>query len=877
MAGVMRRSSTMTAFAPNKLGARIRTGLVRRPHLQIQTGIALVGAVVLSLGIAPIALAGWVNYVNQTSTRMPTGAGQNDPSITTADPEEKDYCWGDVDRDGDIDLICVRKTPFSFAGGKRNVLYMNENGVLIDRASTLAIDSLGVPASEGVSQGFLDLTNDRKSQLVDVNNDGWLDLVTSTSISDGLPRYLGHPRVYINKGQVGGVWQGFRYEYARIPQLLSTTGAIANPRFCSVVAGDVNGDGYVDLYFSDYDSGQVGPAENPNNDMDNKLLINQGAANPGYFTDESVLRMGAMYNYDGTTTKNLLWATFGVEAIIADMNGDGVKDVVKLTTLTAPGIHVAVLTNPIGNVGYWQTVNYKPVYSLSPYFISPGDLNNDGKLDMVVSDEGTDRILLNTGNDANSAPNFTSFPVSSALGVESEFGSQSVIADLNNDGWKDVIISDVDVDTFGCSRRAHIYHNLGNAPNVTLKEESPSVIPTASLTGTYNVAVFDINGDGWRDIVFGRCSSTEVWIATPPAGLAFSYPQGLPASLTPNQATIFQVQLTGTNGGTPVAGSGKIFISVDGAAFVPNSMTSLGGDLYQAIIPATPCPSNVRFYLNGQVNPGAVSFNDPASAGAYYSAYAATGTSIVLNSDFESGPGSWTVTNDPSLTSGAWQVAIPNGTWNEGNRAAPDQDNTPGTGVQAFVTQNGAPGELPNVSDVDGGATTLVSPSINLAGGNAIISVARWFYTSNPSGDALTTSVSNNDGASWVVVNTYTGQPQPAAGSTMTTPNAWSMSSFVLGDYVTPTNQVRVRFVANDAAPAGIVEAGVDDFKVQKLLCAAPCPADITHDGSVNVADMLAVINSWGPCAGCPTDLNSDGVVNVGDLLTVINSWGACP
>jgi hypothetical protein len=134
--------------------------------------------------------------------------------------------------------------------------------------------------------------NDRKSQLVDVNNDGWLDLVTSTSISDGLPRYLGHPRIYINKGQVGGVWQGFRYEYARIPQLLSTTGAIANPRFCSVVAGDLTGDGYVDLYFSDYDTGQVGPAENPNNDMDNKLLINQGAANPGYFVDESVLRMG---------------------------------------------------------------------------------------------------------------------------------------------------------------------------------------------------------------------------------------------------------------------------------------------------------------------------------------------------------------------------------------------------------------------------------------------------------------------------------------------------------------------------------------------------------------------------------------------------------
>jgi hypothetical protein len=179
--------------------------------------------------------------------------------------------------------------------------------------------------------------------------------------------------------------------------------------------------------------------------------------------------------------------------------------------------------------------------------------------------------------------------------VESEFGAQSVIADLNNDGWKDVVISDVDVDTFGCSRRAHIYHNLGNVPNVTLKEESPSVIPTASLTGTFNIAVFDIDGDGWKDIVLGRCSTTAVWMAVPPPGIAFSYPQGLPASLTPNQPTTFQVQLTGTNGGTPVAGSGKIFTSINGAAFVQNNMTPLGGDLYQATIPAVSCATSVRF------------------------------------------------------------------------------------------------------------------------------------------------------------------------------------------------------------------------------------------------------------------------------------------
>ena len=43
------------------------------------------------------------------------------------------------------------------------------------------------------------------------------------------------------------------------------------------------------------------------------------------------------------------------------------------------------------------------------------------------------------------------------------------------------------------------------------------------------MAVFDINGDGWKDMVVGRCSGTEVYMNVPPTGLGFLYPQGVPA------------------------------------------------------------------------------------------------------------------------------------------------------------------------------------------------------------------------------------------------------------------------------------------------------------------------------------------------------------
>lgn len=59
--------------------------------------------------------------------------------------------------------------------------------------------------------------------------------------------------------------------------------------------------------------------------------------------------------------------------------------------------------------------------------------------------------------------------------------------------------------------------------------------------------------------------------------------------------------------------------------------------------------------------------------------------------------------------------------------------------------------------------------------------------------------------------------------------------------------------------------------------CVTPCAPDITGNQTVDVDDLLAVINSWGPCAGCPADITGNGVVDVDDLLAVINGWGACP
>jgi hypothetical protein len=70
-------------------------------------------------------------------------------------------------------------------------------------------------------------------------------------------------------------------------------------------------------------------------------------------------------------------------------------------------------------------------------------------------------------------------------------------------------------------RRVHIYHNQGNTPSVTLREEEQQSgasgwkgavgLTNNDMVGTYHTAVFDIDRDGDDDLVLGRTCSTSIW------------------------------------------------------------------------------------------------------------------------------------------------------------------------------------------------------------------------------------------------------------------------------------------------------------------------------------------------------------------------------
>ena len=69
---------------------------------------------------------------------------------------------------------------------------------------------------------------------------------------------------------------------------------------------------------------------------------------------------------------------------------------------------------------------------------------------------------------------------------------------------------------------------------------------------------------------------------------------------------------------------------------------------------------------------------------------------------------------------------------------------------------------------------------------------------------------------------------------------------FILDDYVSPTDQVRVRFSTSDLPNNAVTEAGVDDLHVQRLW--VDCPTDLDGNGGTDVEDLVMLLLAWGPC-----------------------------
>jgi Bacterial Ig-like domain (group 3)/FG-GAP-like repeat len=206
----------------------------------------------------------------------------------------------------------------------------------------------------------------------------------------------------------------------------------------------------------------------------------QRSAKPNAFSGDSLSFLPAV-TYDSG-------GSFPSSVAVADVNGDGKPDL--LVANTGPGGTVSGTVSVLlgnGDGTFQAAVSYGSGGSFT-YSLAVGDVNGDGKPDLVVANahSNTVGVLLGHG-DGTFAPAVTF----DSSGV---FPDSVAIADVNGDGVPDIVVVDQSSDIAAVL--------LGNGDGTFRTGAS-----YYAGRGPISVAVADINGDGKPDIVVADCGA----------------------------------------------------------------------------------------------------------------------------------------------------------------------------------------------------------------------------------------------------------------------------------------------------------------------------------------------------------------------------------
>jgi len=188
--------------------------------------------------------------------------------------------------------------------------------------------------------------------------------------------------------------------------------------------------------------------------------------------------------------------------------------------------------------------------------------------------------------------------------------------------------------------------------------------------------------------------------------------------------------------------------------------------------------------------------------------------------DFESDVQGWALTyTGDNATTGLWGRSDPAATYNtSGIQVQAENDHTPGAGIYCLCT-DGRAGTSHNTYDVDGGRTTIVSPTWDLSGyESAALDIWSWYSNdlgNNPGTDSIHMWISSDNGASWVNL-LYTNDDW----------EFWREDYFQLENYIPLTNQVKLRVSVADLGSGSTIEGAVDDVCLFALSPQTVAPVD---------------------------------------------------
>jgi hypothetical protein len=167
----------------------------------------------------------------------------------------------------------------------------------------------------------------------------------------------------------------------------------------------------------------------------------------------------------------------------ADLNGDGLPDLIVLTNL---GVSV-FLGQATGGFNPVPLGPFGPQESVGSAAMAVGDLNGDGKPDVAIADPSGVELLFGQGDGTFSAPVALPIPPQ----VQDILGASGIaIGDLNGDGHNDIVLST----EYG------VVVLDGHGDGAFSLADQTSVSALAGFDTT-EVALADVDGDGRPDVI----------------------------------------------------------------------------------------------------------------------------------------------------------------------------------------------------------------------------------------------------------------------------------------------------------------------------------------------------------------------------------------
>jgi hypothetical protein len=371
----------------------------------------------------------------------------------------------------------------SIGGAFNNALRITNTGNLVNIGSIQGGETLltnGGTFGPITEYSLPSTSNSQDAAIGDVNGDGKADFVVTVGGSND--------QVFVYRNLGNGSFTSTTYSVGDNPS--------------DVAIGDLNGDGKADLAVANSNADTMSVLINNGNGTFATQVTHStgsGGGNPNYIAigdlngdgkaDVATTNSGNIISLffnkgDGT------FPTFGVldspprlttgsspkDVAIGDLNGDGRADVI---TANSGDDNVGIFLNT-GN-GTFASQTTASVGD-GPASVVIGDLNGDGIIDITALNQSGSSVsvLINRGNGT--------FNTQITLGATSSFVSQVGIADLNGDGANDLATANGVT-----SSSVTIYLNQGNA--------SFASTTYSNTSHPKFIALGDLNGDGKADIL----------------------------------------------------------------------------------------------------------------------------------------------------------------------------------------------------------------------------------------------------------------------------------------------------------------------------------------------------------------------------------------